>query len=503
MEREELREATLAGVRWMAIARVAVEAILLVSTVILARLLTPAEFGRAAVALIAGSLALAVTRESFGAPLVQRKELDRTHLESAFLLSVSLGAGLAVLTLASASFVAEPLFGEATAGLVRLASPLFLLAGINAVPYAILQRRLDFQRLSRIEMVSRATGAAAAIALALTGLNPEALVLGAVIGAVASTVQAVLAAPPPRPRADRRAIREIGSFGLPAAMSGLVRQTNRNIDYAILGAQMAASQVGLYWRAFQFGVEYQSKISSIMLRVAFPVYSRTRDIAEMRRLRSRIVRAHATLLFPLQAGLIAVAPLLLPWLLGAPWEPAVLPTQILSVAGMTAIVMTGLGPLLLALGKPKALLWWNVGSLLPYAAMIYLLAPVGLIQVCVGVVLLRIVTLLIAHAFLFKRLAGIPMRRLWSDAGPAAVSSAALLAVSFPLVRWLSELGTPVPIALAATGVAGLLTYAIALRLLFFDAWSDVMLLARRVLPQRRRSAPAPSSLAETPAVGR
>ena len=502
MKRGQLKEATLAGVRWMAVARVTVEVILLISTVILARLLTPAEFGRAAVALITSSFALALTSESFGAALVQRKDLKERHLETAFLMSLALGAGLAILTFATAPIIAEPLFGKATVGLVQLAAPLFLFAGINAVPNAILQRRLDFQRLSTIEMVSRATGAMVAIALALTGLNPEALVIGAVAGGFVSTVQLVIAVPLPRPRIGRSAIRDIGSFGLPAALSGLVRQTNRNVDYAILGATMAATQVGYYWRAFQFGVEYQSKISSIMLRIAFPVYSRTRNIAEMRRLRSRIVRAHATLLFPLQAGLIATAPVLIPWLLGDSWKPAVLPMQILSIAGMTAVIMNGLGPLLLALGKPKALLWWNVASLVPYAAMIYLIAPLGLIQVCVGVVALRILTLLIAHAFLFQRLAGIPMRRLWDDAGPATISSISLLGVSFPLVHWLSGVGAPPPVILTAAGIGGLSAYALTLRLVFADAWSDILLLARRVLPDRWQRTSSPP-LTEAPAAVR
>jgi O-antigen/teichoic acid export membrane protein len=486
LKRHELREAALHGVRWMAIAKVASELVLLVSTVVLARLLSPAEFGRAAVAMIAGAFALAITSQSFGAPLVQRKSIEREHVESAFFMSLALGAGLSLVTFALAPILAGPLFGDATAGLVRLASPLFFLAGLSVVPYASLQRELDFRRLSTIEIASRIAGTAASVAFAAAGLGAESLVLGAIVAAVVSTAQVIAAAPLGRAWPHRSAAREIVSFGLPAALSGLVRQANRNVDYAILGAQLGAAQVGFYWRAFQFGIEYQTKISSIMLRVAFPVYSRTKNLADMRLLRSRIVRVHATLLFPLLALLIAGAPVLLPWLLGERWAPAVEPTQILALAGMTAVIMTGLGPLVLALGKPRLLLQWNVISLIPYAIMILLTAPHGIIAVCWGVVAIRTAMVFATHAFLFKPLAGIPVRALWHDAGPAAVSSAALLAVAWPLAHWLADAGLTPFLLLPIIGAAGLAAYLLVLYALFKAAWADVILLVSRVLRRRR-----------------
>ena len=502
LERHELREAALHGVRWMAIARVASEIVLLVSTVVLARLLSPAEFGQAAVAMIAGAFALAITSQSFGAPLVQRKEIEREHVESAFFMSLALGTTLSVITFALAPILAAPLFGDATAGLVRLASPLFFLAGLSVVPYASLQRELDFRRLSTIEIASRIAGTAASVVFAVAGLGAESLVLGAIVAAVVSTAQVIAAAPLSRPWPHRGASREIVSFGLPAALSGLVRQANRNVDYAILGAQLGAAQVGFYWRAFQFGIEYQTKISSIMLRVAFPVYSRTKNLDDMRLLRSRIVRVHATLLFPLLALLIAGAPVLLPWMLGERWTPAVEPTQILALAGMTAVIMTGLGPLVLALGKPRLLLRWNVISLVPYVIMILLTAPHGIIAVCWGVVAVRTAMVFATHAFLFKPLAGIPVRALWNDAGPAGVSSAALLAVAWPLAHWLAAAGLTPLLLLPIIAAAGAGAYLLVLYTLFQAAWADVMLLASRVLTRQREKRSAVPGLAESPAAG-
>lgn len=483
LSRGELREAALAGVRWMTIAKVASEVVLLGSTVVLARLISPADFGLAAIALIVTALATVLTGESFGTPLVQRKEVRSAHVRAAMTMSLTFGAALATLTFLLAP-LADPLFGDGTASLIRLMAPAFLIASVSVVPHALLQRELDFRRLSSIEICHRIGGAAVSMGLAIGGLNAEAILLGSLAGAALSSVLLVFAARPPLPGLDRGAMRDIASFGVPAGLSGLLRAVNRNVDYAIIGARLGAAQVGLYWRAYQFGVEYQSKISSIMMRVALPVYSRAASIEDMRVLRARIVRVHATILFPLLALLIVLAPEGLPWLLGEPWRPAVLPTQILAVGGMTAAVMTGLGPLMLALGKPKALLYWNLCAATAYGLMVYLVAPLGLVEVCVAVVAMRITTLVIAQRVLLQGLAGIPMRSLLHDAGPAVVASVALLGVCFPLTAALVAAGIPTLVLCCLVGAAGTAAYALTLRTLFAATWADVMLLASRVLPR-------------------
>ena len=125
-------------------------------------------------------------------------------------------------------------------------------------------------------------------------------------------------------------MREIAGYGVPAAGSSVLYAVLRNVDYVILAARLPAAQVGYYLRGFQLGSEYQSKISGILLRVAFPVLSRSRDLDEVRRIRARIIRVHAAVLFPLLFGLIALAPVFVPLVYGDAWEPAVPLTQVLA-----------------------------------------------------------------------------------------------------------------------------------------------------------------------------
>ena len=140
---------------------------------------------------------------------------------------------------------------------------------------------------------------------------------------------------------------------MPAAFAGLVAVAFTNANYVIVAMRFSATTAGLYWRGFQLGVAYQEKISGIMMRVAFPVYSRTGDRDSLRDLHRRATRLHATALFPLLAIVVVTAPVLVPFLFGPAWEGAVLPAQLLAFAGMMAAVLTGYPQVMLAIGQPE------------------------------------------------------------------------------------------------------------------------------------------------------
>jgi hypothetical protein len=164
------------------------------------------------------------------------------------------------------------------------------------------------------------------------------------------------------------------------------------------------------------------------------------------------------------------------------------PTQILIVAGFTAAIGTGIGPMMLAAGKPRALLVNNVISLVLFAVVVYICAGYGLIATCIGVGIYRVGALVIGQYFLGTRQLGIPLREtLLGDPGPAAVSTVALAAAALIVSRGLAS--APVVVDIALTAAVGFATYALVLRTLFTAAWSDLALLARRVLPRRLRPA--------------
>ena len=257
-----------------------------------------------------------------------------------------------------------------------------------------------------------------------------------------------------------------------------------------LAARLPAAQAGFYYRAFNVGVVYQDKLSRIMTQIGFPVYARIVDRNELRRLHERVARLHAVVIFPLLASLVVLAPLLVPLVFGSAWTPAVLPTQTLVVAGMVAAILTGYPQVMLAIGRPRALLNFNIAMLVVYAGAILLASRHGLVAVSITASCVYVGILVGVYRFLLQRYVGISIARLVPELGPAVICCLALLAVTIPLAALLGTVCAR-PVTVAVTGSSGLIVYALALRTGFPSAWGDLNKLLVRVFPflgQMRRN---------------
>ncbi len=486
-----LRERAISSARWVTAGRVICEVASFAALIALARLLTPAEVGNAAVAMVVFALATGFLAGSFGTPLVKADELRDQQVEVAGLLSLASGVVLVLLCLLAA-LALVPLLGRGPAEMVALASPCFLFSAISAVPLALRSRGLDFRRIMRIEVAASLVGSGAAVTLAVLDFGSAAMVLGSVATTAVAAVAAPFGSGARRPRWHAGEARALLRFGLPASASSLFFTAVRNVDYALISARLSAAQVGFYYRAYTLSIDYQLKISNIVVRVLFPVLSRTDSPAAFRAARSRVVRLHTVVLFPLLAVLLVTAPVLIPWLYGSAWEPAVIPAQILVGAGVATTIGTGIGPVMLAAGRPNALLINNVVSFACFAVVVYICAGHGLIATCIGVVVYRLVAMCLSQYFLATRLLGIPLRHtLIVDPGPAAVSAVALLAVAFPVSALLD--GAPAAVSVCGTAAVGLSVYLAVLRAVFRAAWSDMASVIGGAVPRRlRRPAAVP-----------
>jgi len=492
----ELRSRTLRGLRWTVIARPLGEVVLVGSMVVLAHLISPAEFGRYAVAAIAGSLAI-IPLAGVGAALVQRPNLTREHLQAGFALVLLIGLGLTGLTLLAAGTIVAPLYGARTADLVRLAAPLCFIIAAASVPSALLRRRLAIRRTSVIELTSTLVRVAASIGMALAGLNAVALVLGWLTGEVVEMIVLWVSAPPPAPRLRPGPTRELLSYGMPASFAAASWFGFRNCDYAIIGARLGVLPAGLYFRAYTLGVEYQKKVSQVMNTVGFPVLARTQSPEEMGVLRGKMVRMLTTVLFPLLALLAIVAPVLVPWLFGQRWSGAVVPTQILAVGGASTLVIDTAGATLMASGRARALMGFGWGHFLVYGLAVFAVAPLGISAVAVAAAVVHTAFLLVAYILMLHGSGERPLRRLWFDVKPASVSCAALVAVGVPASLALRSAHVPTVPYLLAVSLLGGAVYLLAMRICFPDSLRSLRSFIGHLLPKnplrgtRARLAPA------------
>jgi lipopolysaccharide exporter len=468
----------------MGVARVVADTGAFAGSLVLVRFIPPSEFGRAAVALGFAAIAPNVLTQTFGAPIVQFPRLEREHAESAMLLSLAAGLLFVVLAPAFGVAVLRPLVGNRAAYLFVLTTPAFAAAAVSAVPRGLIQRSLEFRKISIVEIAGLVGTTLVSTFLAtLAGLDGEALVLGFAAGQVTTLLLLLVWAPRTAPRWHGRGVAgQIVRFGGSVGLSSALATLSQNIDYLALSTRVSAATVGFYWRGFVLAVTYPGRITSIMLSLALPLYSRAENEHDMRRLRLRVMATHAAVMFPLLATLIVVAPILVPWLFGTEWKPSVVPTQFLAGSGMVAAIVTGTGAYITALGKPKYLPIVTLVATVGLGSTAYFAAPLGLNRVAACVLGYYLAFLLFNHLWVLHHIGGIPVGDLFRDALPPLVAAAPLAAIEFALMHLLQAADAPTPVILAVTIPPGIAAYCGVLATAFPDTWRALRSIGTRIL---------------------
>jgi lipopolysaccharide exporter len=472
------------GLRWTMIGRPVIEGANLLAVAVLARLVAPAEFGRYAIALIVLLLA-AVPSQTVHYTIVQRKQIDRDHLKTGVTLTILIGLAICACCFAASYTIVPLLFGARTGVLVRLMIPACFINSVNTVQYAIITRRLEFRRLSVLDMTITLVGAAVSIPLAALGLNGVAMVIGVVAGSLAGFILICFWVLPPIPNFRRGAARDILRTGIPAASNAASMVGFQNCDYVIVGARLGAAQAGYYFRAYTLSVVYQTKVSQVMNSVGFPVISRVTAEDEVDRLRQRMIHTVTLILFPLLTALAIVAPRFVTWFYGPAWHPAVVPVQILAVGGAAMLVAQAVTVAMLGTGRAKAVQGWGWAHFLAYGGAVFAVARLGLTAIAVAAVVVHTTFLIIAYVLLARGSLGRAFRALAKDVLPAAACSVGFAAVALPLSAIASTLGIPMLPYLLIVTVSGGAGYLLSLRLWFPTELHQFSGVAVRLLPAR------------------
>ncbi len=323
------------------------------STVVLARVLDPTDFGL--LAMITAIVGVADLVRDFGmtAALIQTRTMTARLWSSALWLSVVLGTALSVIVAALAPLIAL-LYGEPRLVLLTLViAPTLLVNGLAMPMQAKLQRELRFTTLAHIDVGSMLVGVVLAIGLALLGGGVWSLVLLAGAGQVYRLVALWISARPHfgAPRISRDVLPLVTTGGSVFGVQ-LLNYASRNLDNVVIGHQLGPHELGYYSRAYALFLLPLQQLNGPLGRVALPVLSTLRDDHE--RFRSYIrgaVLVIGYLTIPAYAVAAAVSAPLIALLLGPGWEPAALVFSLLAVAGLVQAVASVQGWLYLTLER--------------------------------------------------------------------------------------------------------------------------------------------------------
>ena len=302
---------------------------------VLARLLTPADFGYIAMATVVTELAALFGGFGFTNVLIQRRVINRLQLDTIFWAAISVG-GLLTLVVFSLSFVAawfyaDPLTGE----LLRVLCITFLLNSVTNVHEAIVARLMRFKIEFLAQISSIAIRGLAAIGFAYYGFGVWSLVAGALTGTVV-LVCCYLLAVPYRPRFRFHGAYLASNWKASGSYfsSGFLYYINTNLDLILIGRFLGASALGYYQNSRSLTDEIRGRLAMPLQRVLFPAFSALQsDRAKLQQTVMRSGRLLAAAIIPVGIGLSAVAEELVPVLYGDQWL-AMIP--VLSLCGLSA-----------------------------------------------------------------------------------------------------------------------------------------------------------------------
>jgi PST family polysaccharide transporter len=372
------------------------------ATVVLARLLTPRDYGIFGMALVVTGFLQLFHDMGLSLVTIQREKITHSEVTALFWLNAAMGLFIALGALALAPLVAwffdEPRLGPVVAALALA----FLLGGVSVQHQALLRRQMRFGRIALLETAALLLGTTAGIGAAASGLRYWSLVVMQLVTSGTALFLSLLLCPwlPGRPRRGAD-VKGLLRFGAHLMGFSVVTYLGRSVDAALLGWRWGATPVGLFGNARRLMQLPLTQLNAPVTQVALPALSRiAHDPERYRAAYLRLLDKLLLLAMPGVACLIAMADWFVALLLGPQWAESGRLFAILGIAALVEPVCGTVGWLLVSQGRSREMLLAGACDAALRFGLVAIALPWGAMGVAVAVVLRLVVsaplTLLIA-----------------------------------------------------------------------------------------------------------
>ena len=333
---DSLRTKTLHGVSWSFLDRAGQFGIQFVISVILARLLEPAQFGLIAMLSIFMAVAQSLIDSGFGSALVQKQDATRVDESSIFYFNIAVGFVAAGLLCLAAPWIAAFYKMPLLVPLTRVLSLTLIVNAFGLVQTALLCKSVDFKKQMKVGVIAVAASGAVGVLLAYLGFGVWSLVIQSLCSNIFRTILLWLVYSwRPMWAFSLASLRGMFSYGSKLLFSGLLDTIYSNIYVLVIGKVYSPADLGLYSRAMGIQQVPVDNIAVSVARVTFPVFASVQDDkARLKRGVKEALKTVTLVTFPLMIGMAVCAKPLIRVLLTDKWLPAVPYLQLLCVVGM-------------------------------------------------------------------------------------------------------------------------------------------------------------------------
>ncbi|MBE0472254.1 MAG: MOP flippase family protein [Methyloprofundus sp.] len=360
-----LRNKTVSGVKWTSLSMVIVTVTQLLQLVILARFLSPVEFGLMAIMMVVIGFSQAFMDMGISNAIIHRQQISHTQLSSLYWLNIFSGLVLFCIVFLLAPLIAgfyeEPGLLEPLMWL----SSVFIIVAIGNQYRILCQKELQFNLMAKVEMTAAVVSLTVAVVLAIKGFGVYALVGAMLAQASVSSLLFLIIGFKQHHRPafvyHHRDLKGFYSFGLYQMGERSINYIGTNVDKLLIGKFVGMEATGFYNMAWHLIIYPVSKINPVINKVAFPVYAKVQENSEaLNRYYSLTVRALSLVTVPILAFLGLHSSDVVLVVFGEGWETTATLVAFLSLIGILRALGNPGGAIVLALGHAHAGFLWNL-----------------------------------------------------------------------------------------------------------------------------------------------
>ncbi|GBD86471.1 lipopolysaccharide biosynthesis protein WzxC [bacterium BMS3Abin03] len=402
----QLKKDAVKGVKWASASQLGRQVIQYTTTIILAALLTPSDFGVMAMAIVIIGFLDIFKDLGTAAAIIQNQDLTEEALSSIFWVNVGFGILVAVLVFLAAPFGAEFYNNMKVENLLKVLSISFILSSFSIVHKKLLEKELKFDLLAKIELISVILGAVVGISLALLKFGVWSLVFQSLtVAFITTSLLLIVNTWKPLFFFSYGKIKPVVSYSLNLLGYNIFNYFVRNTDYLIIGKFLGERELGHYYLAYKIMLYPLQNISLVVSRVMFPIYSKIQnDNERFKKIYTKVANAISFLTFPLMVSVFALSDLFSITFFNNKWDTALLAIllMILAPVGLIQSVATTTGSIYQAKGRTDWMFRWGAISGVIYVTGFFIGLNWGVIGVAVSYLISSLILLYPVFAIPFK-----------------------------------------------------------------------------------------------------
>lgn len=357
---DSLRKRAISGIIWSGVQKYAIMIIQFISGIILARLLSPFDYGCIGMISIFMVLAQAFIEGGFGSALIQKKCPSQDDYSTIFIWNLGMAAILYIVLFFSAPAIASFYNIPLLRSVLRIQAIVLFFYAFNIIQKNQLQKRLDFKLLSIVSVIASVVSLAITIIMAYKGFGVWSLVTQNLItAAIPAILFWFIVKWRPKLVFSFKSFKELFSFGVYMFLTHLINSFGQQIQGLLIGKVYNPSTMGYYSKAQGTEKLASTSISQVMTQVTYPLYAEVQD--DKTKLENMIKSLTITLsyiTFPLMFLLILLAKPLFIMLYSDKWLQSVPYFQVLCIAGLAYCLQSVNLQAISAIGKSRTMFLW-------------------------------------------------------------------------------------------------------------------------------------------------